>query len=691
MQFVLILTFFLFPAKPVTYRQSSNHQAHVLRSKDYSDTLPRVLPDRHADRIKNQLQTEAAEKFRSYQLPKTKTACETAGKALKARIIKEANVTINHKLPLNLKETGSFQAAGYRVKNIVFQTRPNVYATANLYIPDTKGLHPAIITMHGHWHGGRLYKDFKAVGQTLALNGYVCLVIDAWGAGERTTTEGKFDYHGGNLGASIMDIGETLIGGQISDNIRGIDLLCSLPYVDTSKIGATGASGGGNQAMWLSAVDSRIKAAIPAVSVGTFESYIMERNCICELLPDGLTFTEESGVLALIAPHALKLFNSEQDFGPFSVAQMKRSYYNVRPVFALYGAEKKLAYEAFKTPHGYSAPMREQMIEWFNQNLKKTAPGAPVKGMQTDTLPDSKLLVYPNGNRDAKVENIATYCKNKGASLRKAMFNSAAAAPASKIAGLSEILRSRQQVRITNVTIHNKESGWERIVIETSDNQFIPLLYRAPGNDSRRFIIVSDPKGKNNISQARLNELKASGDGLVLVDLLGTGECSSPLADTLDEDLPRFHTIARSELWLGKTVLGQWVNALDAVNTFLKSKFKAPQITLDGRAETALAGLFYAVVKNHRVHIVLRDTPVSYLFDRQETLNNFSMAIHLPGFLVWGDVSLAAALSKTDVLFIHPVTMSGTHLNKWQLNKYAGEYKLIARKYNMHYKTRFIN
>ena len=82
--------------------------------------------------------------------------------------------------------------------------------------------------MIGHFAKSRIdTAGPQAVGHSLALNGYVCLSIDPWGAGERGTTHGIFEYHGSNLGASIMNIGESLMGIQISDNMRGIDLLCS--------------------------------------------------------------------------------------------------------------------------------------------------------------------------------------------------------------------------------------------------------------------------------------------------------------------------------------------------------------------------------------------------------------------------------------------------------------------------------
>jgi hypothetical protein len=99
----------------------------------------------------------------------------------------------------------------------------------------------------------------------------------------------------------------------ITDNIRGVDLLSSLTYVDAQHIGATGSSGGGNQTMWLTAMDERIKAAVPVVSAGTFQAYVMGTPCICEVLVDGLTFTEEAGVLGLIAPRAIKMCNHSKD------------------------------------------------------------------------------------------------------------------------------------------------------------------------------------------------------------------------------------------------------------------------------------------------------------------------------------------------------------------------------------------
>src|SRR6476646_3810507 len=254
-----------------------------------ADSLPNVLTKNHSDLVASRLKNEAALKFPIHQLPSTSQEWSRYRVRLKNEIVKKTGALLHQDLPLNMKETGSVKMQGYTIKNIAFQTRPGVYATANLYVPDGSGKYPAVIVMMGHSMNGRFYDKYQAVGETLVRNGYVSLCIDPWGAGERTTVHGEYEDHGdeNNLGSSLMDIGETLMGIELSDNIRGVDLLCSLSYVDANNLGATGASGGGNQTMWLAAMDERIKAAVPVVSAGTFESYIMRTPCICEVLLDG--------------------------------------------------------------------------------------------------------------------------------------------------------------------------------------------------------------------------------------------------------------------------------------------------------------------------------------------------------------------------------------------------------------------
>jgi hypothetical protein len=648
------------------------------KQADPSDSLPAVLSKNHSDLIKSRLRLEAGLKFEEHQLPENLKDWEKYREKLRNEIITKAGVIINHNLPLNIKETGSIQLKGYSVKNIAFQTRPGIYATANLYIPDGKGPFPGVINMCGHWMKGKIDSSApQAVGHSLALNKYVCLTIDPWGAGERSTIHGKYEYHGSNLGASLMNIGESLMGIQISDNIRGVDLLCSLNYVDPEKIGATGASGGGNQTMWLAALDERIKAAVPVVSVGTFESYIMESNCICELLIDGLTFTEEAGILSL--SNAIKMINHKQDDNPtFFPKEMLRSFNNASPVFKIRGVENNISYQLFDLTHGYMAEDREAMLGWFDLHLKGIGTGKTKKEIPFEQLPEEKLLVFPPGQRDVDIVSTDEYCKRRGSELRAIFLNSTTFDKDQKRKELSAILRIDENINIKKVHQLAGENGWDRIALETSDGLMIPLLHLAPVNKSTGYVIMCNTAGKNNIPLALVDNLKKKGSGIVLVDLSGTGEVTSTSSLSYD-DVGKLHTLSRAELWLGKTILGEWVKELSLVTKFLNSGHKGQKISIDGSREAGLAGLFLCAIEGNIDNIILRDAPISYCFDDRDSVGYYSMGIFLPGFLNWGDISLAAALSGKDVSFINPLTMSGKKLSAEKLKEYQKEYNNIRK------------
>ncbi len=638
------------------------------------DSLPNILAENHDDLIYSRIKHEAAMKFAVHQLPQDLTEWETYRALLKDEVIKKTGFKIDHQLPLNMKESGSTRLEGYTVKNIFFQVQPNIYATANLYIPDGEGPFPGVVVMSGHSVNGRLGSS-QTLGYGLALNGFVAITIDPWGAGERTTNYGTFEYHGANLGASLMNIGESLMGLQIVDNMRGVDLLCSLPYVDPEKIGATGASGGGNQTMWLAAMDERVKAAVPVVSVGTFESYVMGNNCICETLIDGLTFTEESGILALIAPRALLISNGLKDSNTaFYPSEMLRSFNNAMPVFEFYDADHKFSHLIFDGPHSYPPETREAMLDLFNQQLKGDPGASKADISRDDRLPEEKLMNFPSGQRDKSVISTAEYCEKRGSELRAALLNSKSFNNEQKIADLMDVLRIKEKSILKKTYQYPAINGWDRFALETDDGKLIPVWHSSPQQTSNGYVIMSSPEGGKSIPLSFINEWHKKGKGIVIVDLSGTGEASS-FRSTAYDNRSKLHTLSRAEIWLGRTVLGEWVKELDVVTQFLISHFKAEKITIEGNKESGLAGLFLAVLEGNVENIILHNSPVSYLFDERASIDYFSMGIHLPGFLLWGDVSLATALSGKDVTFINPVSMSGRELSENELAEYKKEFE----------------
>lgn len=643
-----------------------------------NDKLPKVYDNKQNDKIANSLRSLAKEKATHLILPTTGSDLKEFTEQIRNNVIQASGALLNQKLPLNYTETRSIQKDGYTIKNISFQTRPGVYATANLYVPDGNGVFPAAIITHGHWDHGRRSELFQSVAHTLVSNGYVCLNMDAWGAGERTTIHEEHEYHGSNLGAFLMNVGETLLGMQVTDNSRGVDLLASFPFVDKNNIGATGASGGGNQAMWLAALDSRIKAVVPVVSIGTFQSYIMNSNCVCELLPNGMIFTEEAGILSLIAPRAMTIMNAKKELNPaFTVNQMLETYQQVKPIYQNLGAEDKLSYELFDTGHGYWPEMQEAMVRSFNKFLTKRSPEESVKINPFHFNNPELLATYPRGERPKTVITTAEFCQIKGEELHHALLGQAKINKSDKLEELKKLLHLDASSKISEVEEFPTESEWIPMVIKGSDQQEIPVLYYAPKGAKKQYTILLHPLGKEGVSTTLINQLKQEGQGIILPDLWGTGENSSPEAVKITGALPPFHTLSRSVLWLGNTTMGKWVSDLNLITQFLQEKHHAEGISIDASKETGLSALLFSTLSNAASSVTIRESPISYQFDTRAGVDFYNMAVHIPGILKWGDISLMAALSNSTLHFISPLTLSGRSLEPIEQAQTEHEFKKL--------------
>lgn len=625
------------------------------------DTLPQPTVVEKADVIALSLEKAAAIDFELRKLPSGLTGWRDAADRLRRNIWQAAGVTVDHNLPLDCHQTGSLKAPGYTIKKIYFQTRQGVYATANLYVPDGEGPFPAVVNMHGHWEGGKAGEMVQSCAHVLALNGYVCLNIDAWGSGERTTTHGVHEYHGANLGAALTNIGETLLGAQLADNIRGVDLLCSLDYVDKDRIGATGASGGGNQTMWLSAMDDRIKASMPVVSVGTFQSYIMASNCVCELLPGGLTFSEASGVLSLIAPRALKIASALQEKNKaFFASEMLRSFGGAKNIYTLYGKTNNISYGLFDTPHGYWPAMRRMLLGWFALHLKGQGDGSPVKEPGFRLLPPEELMVFPVGKRDPLVVNTIEYSKKKGAAALERINKMSAIDLDTKITQLKKLsMYSNDDLKYAHLI--EKNVSQEKWILETASNQLIPVaVYPARHNEQAATLILFTDKNNEGSRKRIVADYLQQGRTVAIADLRGIGSDYSPQGQKMDGSLPPFHTLARADLWLGQSIEAGWAEEIRILIDFLKEHFSVSSLSVDAWRETAIATLMQADFNNNIDTCILRDCPLSYLVDERNGIDYFNMSIHLPGIIPWGDISMLTALSGCKMVeFRNPVSLSG--------------------------------
>src|SRR6516225_2417847 len=280
---------------------------------------------------------------------------------------------------LEPKVVGVLQRQGYRIEKLIFQSRPDVWVTANAYVPEpVAGRVPAVLVVHGHWPWARRDPVVQARCLGLVKLGIFVLAVDAFGAGERFTEPGKGTYHGGLYGSTLWPVGQTLLGMQVYDNRRAVDYLRSRAEVDGDRFGITGASGGGNQTMYAGALDERFRAVVPVCSVGNYQAYLQAACCVCEVLPGALRFAEEGDVLSLAAPRALLVINATKDAYQFSVGEAEKSVARARPVFKLYDADAKLAHATFESPHDYNQAMRETMYGWMAKHLEDEGDGKPI-------------------------------------------------------------------------------------------------------------------------------------------------------------------------------------------------------------------------------------------------------------------------------------------------------------------------
>jgi hypothetical protein len=314
------------------------------------------------------------------------------------------------------------------------------------------------------------------------------------------------------------------------------------------------------------------------------------------------------------------------------------------------------------------------MLGWFELHLKGAGTGASKKDKEISVLPAEHLMTFSAGERDANVITTEAFCKTAGNDLRKDFLNKKTFDAAEKRLQLKNVLRINGQSALKTVHRFSDQDTWMRYSLATTDGKMIPLLVKPGSLKSGKFTIVSHADGKQQIPAELIDQLIAKGEGIAIADLSGTGEAISTFA--LARDHPgKLHTLSRSVIWLGKTMLGEWVKELETVSRYLQTQFKATEIQIDGTREAGLAALFLAAINPQLTQgLILRDIPSSYLFDTRIGVDYFSMAVHVPGILIWGDISLAMALTGRNIQLVNPVTISGNPLTGSLFQEYQSEF-----------------
>lgn len=570
---------------------------------------------------------------------------------------------------------------GYTVERITIQTRPGVRMTCNLYIPDAAKQKPApaILQVHGHWKGAKQDPVVQSRCIGAAKLGFVVLCVDAFGAGERGVGTALGEYHGDMTAATLLPLGTPLSGLQVYENMRAVDYLETRPEVDKTKIGITGASGGGNQTMYAGAWDKRFKAVMPVCSVGNYQAYLHTACCMCEVVPGALTFTEEWAVLALTAPRALCVVNATKDSIQFSVGEAKKSLALTAPVYKLTGKPDNLVHAIFEGPHDYSKAMRETMYGFMTLHLKGEGKGDPIPEPKFATEKPEDLRCYPG---DTRPKDFMTIPKFAAAEAKKLL----ATKPSPKTA--DEWAKERERVR--KVLIEKNFGGFpgvkpERKWAEGFEDLSLYNFHPEPGLTSRlRLRFDADVKrpnpatvvilslegvaapGREKLEKAAL----AAGLSPITFDLRATGGLTA-VSDRVGRSPD--HNSAEWGLWLGRPLLGQWVfdvrqflNSLGPVKD-KDGKAVPREVVVIGEGAAGLVALAAGATDDRITGVAAVNTLASFISD--EPYTGQRLGTLAPGILRdVGDVAhLAALCAGKRVVIAGGVSGSGKPLPPDQL------------------------
>jgi dienelactone hydrolase len=210
--------------------------------------------------------------------------------------------------------TRVIEGDGYRIANLVFESRPGLAVTANLYEPAVPARPmPALLIAHSH-HNPKSQGELQDMGMTWARQGCLVLVMDHIGHGERRQhpfrTEadyprpfraGRQDYYfRSNAGLQLPLAGESLMGWMVQDLRRGLDLLLSRPGVDRDRVLLLGSvAGGGDPAAVAAALDQRVQAVVPFNFGGPQPDYAIPEDAARDFYFFGVSSWESTRCLRL--------------------------------------------------------------------------------------------------------------------------------------------------------------------------------------------------------------------------------------------------------------------------------------------------------------------------------------------------------------------------------------------------------
>jgi len=519
---------------------------------------------------------------------------------------------------LNLRTMGAVERNAYRIEKIVYESRPGLFITANLYLPKNGAApHPGVLFQMGHSNNGKGAALYQRCCQGLVQLGYVVLAFDPMGQGERvyyprpnswlSRLRSADDEHT-VPGRQMLVVGDTATGAMLWDAMRSLDVLAAHPQVDPKRLASTGQSGGATLTMILAAMDDRLAAA--AVSSGNTENL-----AVAPFLAPGSTDDAEqdligSGPLAFdrwdmlwpMAPKPLLIGVSARDFfGTYSPAYERsgrEEFAKLARAYATLGAAANLRHVETPLPHGLSYGQRLEIYNWFEQHLNQ---GARTIDEEPPTSPetDETLWCGPTGNavRDfagatpfAVTRERARSMKtpDKPADLRTLLgMEPPGAGPRLEV-------RGRTRYRDCEVLA---------VEVDSAKQVWAPAWLFLPKRAWTRLLLLIEPNGRNGAwHEGELyDRLATAGIAVCAADVRGAGDLEpqfGPGAAGYTRGHQSEEDYAWASLILGRSMAGQRATDIAAFAQALAQEYPQAAIILGARDRMTVPALCAAALES---------------------------------------------------------------------------------------------
>ncbi len=217
-----------------------------------------------------------------------------------------------------------------------------------------EGKAPAVVCIHGHGGHRNIVYDraspYRGFARTLAENGYITISTDV----------GQHE---------VYEQGRTLMGERLWDVMRCVAYLTARDEVDAERIGCGGLSLGGEMAMWLGAMDTRINATVSSGFLTTVENMRLG-HCPCWEFP-GLTENFDfADIYSLTAPRHLQCQNGRLERAPggFPVSIAERAMAEIKECYSVFGVSDQAELVVHPAGHVFDVPSAVRVLDEVLRN-----------------------------------------------------------------------------------------------------------------------------------------------------------------------------------------------------------------------------------------------------------------------------------------------------------------------------------